>query len=80
MLASMEKPQKQMVAKASVTRIPTQRPIEINSPHSHSGPNFPLCTWNKRLILAYTFFLDAYASLLLALSLSLRDAFSLIDI
>ena len=50
MLASMEKPQAQMRAKPSVTRIPTQSPMEIMSPHSHSGPNLPRRTWKIRVL------------------------------
>ena len=44
MLANIVKPQAQIRANPSVTRMPTHNPIDRSSPHSHIGPNFPLFT------------------------------------
>ena len=44
MLASIEKPQAHMMANPSDTMSPTQSPIDMSSPHSHIGPNFPCLT------------------------------------
>merc|ERR1740123_1048474 len=50
MLASMVKPQAQIRAKPRETMRPTQRPMDMSSPHSHIGPNLPRFTSNTCIL------------------------------